>query len=282
MGKATGIAWTDHTHNFHWGCNEVTEEECGGCYARDQARRYGWTEGGKAGPELWGPPHSTPRRILSDKHNHEPYVWNAAAMTRNERECVFTSSMSDIFEFHSMLDEVRRVAWHTIENTAFLDWKVLTKRPQLVTHYVPKHWVEGGWPLNAWLGFSAGSQKFFDTRMPYVADLQAPVIFVSHEPATGPINIEALAKRVNPSRLWIITGGMSGPTWREHAMDPGWARYMRDQCRDLGVAFFFKQHSAFKPGAGPELDGVLYHQWPVVPGVTGELGGVRKAALAAA
>ncbi len=277
MSKKTGISWTDHTHNFWWGCNEVSDEECGGCYARDQAVRYGWN--GRTNPIIWGSPRTTPRRILGDKHNHEPYVWNADCLTRDERECVFSESMSDLFEFHPDLDEPRQVAFRTIENCHMLDWKLLTKRPQLVAKYVPHSWMEGGWPLNAWAGFSAGSQRFFDQRWQYMAELPAPVIFVSHEPATGPINIERLAAAVDPSRLWIITGGISGPRWRELAMNLDWARYVRDQCREMSIAFFYKQSSGFRAGMNPELDGVLYHNWPTVPGVYGSLGGVRKAAL---
>lgn len=282
MGKKTGISWTDHTHNWWWGCNEVTDEECGDCYARDLARQYGWKDGGNAGPEIWGAPRATTRRILSDKHNAEPYVWNAAAWLRDERECVFVESMSDLFEFHPLLVAPRQIAFRTIKNTPYLDYKMLTKRPQMITRYVPKEWLEGDWPLNAWIGFSAGSQRFLDERLPYVVDLPAPVIFVSHEPATGPINIEQLAAQVDPKKLWIITGGKSGPNWRVNAMELDWARYVRDQCREMGIAFFFKQASARRPGVGPELDGVLHHEWPTVPGVAGKLGGVRKAALEAA
>jgi protein gp37 len=292
MGKKTGISWTDFTHNWWWGCNEVTAEECGlglpaGCYARDfarSARGGSWNgtahpETGEINPEIWGPPSKTTRRLFDDKHNAEPYLWNAAAMKRNERMCGFVQSMSDLYEFHPMLDEPRRVAHRTVENTSFIDWKMLTKRIQLVPRYVPKHWMEGKWPLNAWIGFSAGSQKFFDQRAPYAVDLPAPVIFVSHEPATGPINIEYLASKVDPKRLWIITGGMSGPNYQRWPMDLQWARYVRDQCREAGIAFFYKQASARFSGKNPELDGVLHHQWPTVPGVQGNLGGVRKAAL---
>jgi protein gp37 len=115
-----------------------------------------------------------------------------------------------------------------------------------------------------------------------VVDLPAPVIFISHEPASGPIKLERLAKLVDPSRLWVITGGWSGTEWREHVMELDWARYVRDQCLEMKIAFFYKQASARFPGQKPELDGVLHHQWPTVPGVPGKLGGVRKAALQAA
>jgi protein gp37 len=40
---------------------------------------------------------------------------------------------------------------------------------------------------------------------------------------------------------WVILGGMSGPKWQRHRLEPGWARSVRDQCQAAGVAFFFKQ-----------------------------------------
>lgn len=48
----------------------------------------------------------------------------------------------------------------------------------------------------------------------------------------------------------IICGGETGPGARP--MHPDWARSLRDQCRDAGVAFFFKQWGEWSPD--PELD----------------------------
>lgn len=39
---------------------------------------------------------------------------------------------------------------------------------------------------------------------------------------------------------WVIAGGESGANARP--MHPDWARSLRDQCANAGVAFFFKQH----------------------------------------
>ena len=94
-------------------------------------------------------------------------------MQRNERMCCFMLSMGDLFEFHPMLEAPRRVALRTVENCTYIDWKMLTKRPQLIARYVPKHWLEGRWPRNGWIGFSAGNQKYFDQRWRYVADRRA-------------------------------------------------------------------------------------------------------------
>ena len=38
---------------------------------------------------------------------------------------------------------------------------------------------------------------------------------------------------------WVVAGGESGPGARP--MHPDWARSLRDQCRDAGVPFLFKQ-----------------------------------------
>ena len=44
---------------------------------------------------------------------------------------------------------------------------------------------------------------------------------------------------------WVIVGGESGPNARP--MHPDWARSLRDQCRDAGVPFFFKQWGEWAP-----------------------------------
>lgn len=36
MGEFTGITWADHTSNWWWGCDEVTNA-CDNCYAREWA-----------------------------------------------------------------------------------------------------------------------------------------------------------------------------------------------------------------------------------------------------
>lgn len=48
-----------------------------------------------------------------------------------------------------------------------------------------------------------------------------------------------------PRLDWIIVGGESGTDARP--MHPDWARSIRDQCAEAGVAFFFKQWGAWKP-----------------------------------
>lgn len=44
---------------------------------------------------------------------------------------------------------------------------------------------------------------------------------------------------------WVVAGGESGPGARP--MHPDWARGLRDQCAEAGVAFLFKQWGEFAP-----------------------------------
>lgn len=72
MGETTGIAWTDHTFNTHWGCTRVSPgcggaKGVGGCYAETLAERVGL--------DIWGP--DKPRRFFGAKHWAEPVRWGA-------------------------------------------------------------------------------------------------------------------------------------------------------------------------------------------------------------
>jgi protein gp37 len=155
------------------------------------------------------------------------------------------------------------------------------------------------WPLpNVWLGVSVEDQKRADLRIPALLDTPAAVRFLSCEPLFGPVDLcgpvvpgrgrpkltywldgrpgwgpeqtddrgkvyQELA--VGPNNDWVIVGGESGPGARP--MDPAWARSLRDQCTDAGVAFHFKQWGAWEPtgkvGLGRPFPGELFVGEPV-------------------
>ena len=134
---------------------------------------------------------------------------------------------------------------------------------------------------NAWIGVSTESQKWADIRIPALLDTPAAVRWISAEPLLGPVDLGSWLKdpvfnpayRVarcgqrsshgphvvehgpdqprncpgtsgrtyRPRRLdWVVCGGESGPKARP--MHPHWARQLRDQCVEAGVAFHYKQH----------------------------------------
>jgi protein gp37 len=228
MGKASTIGWTNHTFNPWIGCQEVTEEECGDCYAKRWAHRHHLN--------VWGPLMSSPRHLTKTTWP-DPRAWNAEAEREGRRDKVFCASLADIFEPHRAVAEARLRLWDLIEATPQLDWQLLTKRPKFIRRLVPGSWLTGEWPSHVWIGTSVGIQRVAAKRLPYVLELPAPVRFVSAEPL---VELVTLAPSLATGRLdWVICGGYSGDQHRP--MKLAWARALRDECRAYGVAFFMKQ-----------------------------------------
>jgi protein gp37 len=95
------------------------------------------------------------------------------------------------------------------------------------------------WPSNVWIGVSIENRRFIH-RADLLRRVPAAVRFISAEPLLGPLDGLRL-----DGIDWLIVGGESGP--RARPMHPGWARQLRDQCREASVAFFFKQWGAHAP-----------------------------------
>ena len=226
MGDITNIAWTDKTHNEWIGCQKVTEAECGDCYALRWANRHGM--------DVWGGLFTSGRH-LTQTHNN-PRKWNREAQEQGRRFKVFCASLSDVFEPHPQVAQARRRLWALIEETPFLEWQLLTKRPKFIRTLVPQSWLQA-WPANVWIGTSVGTQAAAEKRIPYLFDLAAPVAFLSCEPLIEPVT---LAPFLSPNVInWIICGGYSG---KEHRpMQLAWARRLRDECQQYQVAYFMKQ-----------------------------------------
>lgn len=137
---------------------------------------------------------------------------------------------------------------------------------------------KGTWnanPLpNVWLGTSVENQEWAEKRIPVLLSIPAHIRFLSCEPMLGPVDaslwlsmpcdycqeIESFglkkpdcpychgsgktlahdcAGRQTRGVDWVIVGGESGSDARQ--FDIPWARSLRKQCKDAGVAFFMKQ-----------------------------------------
>lgn len=239
MGQNSKIEWTHHTFNPWWGCVRVSPA-CKNCYAETWARRIGL--------ELWGA--RAPRRFFSDAHWAEPLKWNREAQADGERRRVFCASMADVFENRAELDEWRTRLWEVIARTPWLDWLLLTKRPDNVADSVP--WGRR-WPTNVWLGTTAENQKWADRRIPLLLEVPAEVRFISAEPLLGYLDLRPYlrGRRRGVAGLdWVIAGGESGASARP--MNPDWARSLRDQCIAGGASFHFKQWGHWSPEANKE------------------------------
>ena len=234
MGADTAIEWCDHTFNPWWGCTRVSPG-CVHCYAETLAKRVGLT--------VWGA--KADRRRFGDKHWNEPHRWNKQAAKAGVRARVFCASMADVFEDRRDLDAERARLWALIDATPWLDWLVLTKRPENIDALLPN--VRRA---NLWLGCTAEDQERADERIPVLVRagaVRARVLFVSYEPALGPVDF-ALPHVNEEGRIvgrhlgsidWLIVGGESGPGARP--FDIGWARAAVRQARSFGVAVFVKQ-----------------------------------------
>jgi protein gp37 len=125
---------------------------------------------------------------------------------------------------------------------------------------VPDAALSAELPLsNVWLGTSVEDQRWADIRIPQLLLTPAAVRFLSCEPLLGPVDLWAYLELGGID--WVIVGGESGHGARP--MNPAWARSLRDQCRDAGVAFFFKQWGGRTPKSGGRvLDGRTWDQMP--------------------
>lgn len=226
MGETTTIGWTDKTHNEWIGCQKVTQEECGDCYAWRWAVRHGM--------QVWGSLYGSDRHLTKTHDN--PRRWNREVQALGIRYKVFCASLSDVFEPHPQVVDARLRLWTFIEETPFLDWQILTKRPKFIRNLVPQSWLQT-WPSHVWIGTSAGIQRAADQRIPYLLELQAPVIFLSCEPFVEAITLASFlrSQKIN----WVICGGYSGT--QDRPMELSWARSLRDECKQHENAFFMKQ-----------------------------------------
>lgn len=221
MGEWSKIEWCDHTFNPWIGCQKVSRG-CDHCYAEHLVDH-------RFHRVVWGP-HGERKRTSAELWR-KPIAWNKRALDEGMRRRVFCASLSD------WLDNKVPKVWRSdlcalIEATPALDWLMLTKRPENFRKLVPT-WADGC-PDNVWFGVTGEDQRNFDHRWPIAAQVKARVRFVSYEPALGPLRLPE-----NPLPDWIICGGESGKDAR--MMRPPWARELRDQCHELGVAFFLKQ-----------------------------------------
>ena len=243
MAKDSGIEWTNHTLNLVWGCTKVSDG-CKNCYAETLARRYGFA--------VWGPAKTTERRTMRAGYWKQPLRWNARAEQAGQRARVFCSSMADVFEDHPTNNQERLKLFDLIAQTPWLDWQLLTKRPENIGMMIPVAWHDV-FPSNVWLGTSVENQEQAEKRIPELTRWLAPVLFLSCEPLLGLLNLEDLAYEaagpewVGYNKLvdWIIAGGESGHGARP--AHPDWFRSLRDQCVAAGIPFFFKQWGQFGP-----------------------------------
>jgi protein gp37 len=254
------IEWTHRsgTKSEVWnpvsGCS-LESAGCANCYAMHFAHRFsgprapfeGLTVKKNSGVKWTG------RIQLNEDRLRIPLSWRSP-------RTVFVNSMSDLFHPNVPFDFIDNVfaVMAMCPDHVFI---ILTKRDQLMVEYFTyrsRQWSvwqaqmminpdapEFAWPLpNVWIGVSAEDQENFDKRVESLMRIKATVKVVSIEPQLGPINIFNRFESNEFNNFWILNGGESGHKARPS--HPNWFRTIRDQCKYMGVPYFFKQHGGWE------------------------------------
>lgn len=234
--QESAIEWTEVTWNPVTGCDQVSPG-CAHCYAKTFAERWVGIPGHHYEQgfalRLW------PERL------EQPMRWRRPRM-------IFVNSMSDLFH-EDIPDEYVIRVFETMAAASHHTFQVLTKRHERLLDLASSI----AWPDNVWMGVSIESHRFVH-RADRLREVPAAVRFISAEPLLGPLTRLAL-----DGIDWLIAGGESGP--RHRRISDQWVRDLRDQCREEGVAFFFKQWGGRTPKAGGRLlDGRTWDEMPVL------------------
>jgi protein gp37 len=268
MGENSKISWTHHTWNPWRGCEHATLADgsehpgCLHCYAERMSKRNPRVMG------TWGADGVRVR--AADAYWKLPAKWNAAAIEAGQRQRVFCASVADVFEdwqgpivapsgrvLHrgeawysqqkyielylrigrslATMDDLRRDVFGTIDANSWLDWLVLTKRPQNVQHMMPLRFGErcakcgmsscdhnedpvDNCPQhvspenycrpNLWLGTSISNQQTANELVLDLIDLcdLCTLLFLSAEPLLGPVRLSAIKGR--GAGYWDVLRGL--------------------------------------------------------------------------
>lgn len=240
MGEQTAISWTDATFNPWIGCTRVSPG-CDHCYAARDNERRKWVS-------AWGAERKR------TKTWGDPLKWNRKATLTGYKPRVFCASLADVFD-NEVPGEWRTDLWQLLRDTPNLRWMLLTKRIGNAPKMLPSDWP---FPHVGIMGTMVNQLEYDRDRLK-LRDIPAPWRGISAEPLLGRMILDRANSR--GSLDWVITGGESGPERRPLDMDA--VRYLRDQCRDLGIAFHHKQNGGLRgKDNGCLVDGLEHKAFP--------------------
>lgn len=222
------IGWCSYTLNLHAGCLMV-DAACRNCYAQRMANRLA-----AMGQEKYqGLTRKTAdnKAVWSGQYNNATddfFTWPFREQTPH---LVFVDSMADFFlEAISDADFLR--AWGALALARQHTFMVLSKRPEHGLEQIRRFHLEI--PAHIWIGASV-AEKARVHRLDTLREFPARIRFLSVEPLIedlGPLDLTDIHL--------VIAGGESGPGHRPYQVQ--WARSLREQCREQGVAFYHKQY----------------------------------------
>lgn len=157
---------------------------------------------------------------------------------------VFCCMTSDFFLEEA--DDWRPDIWKIIKTRSDVNFIIITKRIVRFYDCIPNDWGEGY--KNVVFGCTVENQKWCDIRLPVFNDIPAAGKIIICEPLLGPIDMR---RYLNGNIKQVIAGGESGNEAR--VCDYDWVLNLREQCKEAGVSFRFKQ-----TGARLKKDGKIY------------------------
>jgi len=271
---ATGIQWTDETHNFWKGCEKISAG-CKYCYAARDFDR--WDLGpfsNLSKTKGFLNPLKYAARIGDGKY------WRGMK--------IFVGSWMDFFIDNPDANAWRKKAWEVMRDTPEFQYQVLTKRADKILDMLPDDW--GPDYDHVWIGASMEDQKAFNERIVHLEKVPAKIKFISAEPLISPINMmypeevnapehslsqyqgaasipenEPLLRKAGIS--WVIVGGESGNENGKHKYRPCQVEWIADivaQCGWIDVPVFVKQMGTqlYKDLGLSDRHGGNMEEWP--------------------
>jgi protein gp37 len=176
---------------------------------------------------------------------------------------IFVGDMGDIFARRCDFDFISSDLMAAIDSAEGQRhiWLLLTKRPDRMAEFSRVH---GRFPRNVCCMTTVTSTNTMD-RLDQLRSVDCTMRGISAEP---------LWERIAPVAMnldqidWLIVGGASGARRDAKPFDLGWARELRDQCRNIGVAYFLKQLGSNpieggQPYKCADRHGGEWHDWPI-------------------
>jgi len=214
--RQTKIEWTQKVWNPGIGCNKISEG-CKNCYAEMFAKRLqamgvrDYKDGFKF--------KILPHRLNEPLKVKKPTVF-------------FVNSMSDLFH-EEMPYKYLDMIFDVIKKTPQHIYQILTKRDNRMFEYFQGKTITD----NVWLGVTVENIRHV-YRIETLKHIKPRIRFVSFEPLIGPIGALDLS-----GIHWAIVGGESGI--RARPIKQEWVKEIYTQCKEQGVAFFFKQWGTY-------------------------------------
>lgn len=234
----SNIEWTNETWNPVTGCRKVSPG-CKHCYAEKMHSRLH-----KMGLEKYKEPFTTV--VMHEGELQKPSQWKKPRL-------IFVNSMSDLFHGDVSDEFIIKVFQVMRENPQHI-FQVLTKRYIRLAEMDNAGLLE--WAPNIWMGVSVENDLNL-VRAFGLALTKAHVIFLSCEPLLGSLSSDYPLELFD----WVIVGGESGPNARP--MNSQWVLDIQEQCKAVGVPFFFKQWGGTnKKRSGNLLNGQVVQEWP--------------------